>query len=170
MCGKVNKGLLSLITLIGLVPLMSGFGDSDSGSSGSIWFTVFVILAVMIIIFLVCREITCWYFKINERISQQASIIKLLEDINQGNKSDSKSNTDIKSENNMRCAGCKQVDIVDNLIFYDETGLYYHADCIPEHNVQRTSDKPTSVSFCSHCGTKTSGEDNFCQVCGKSLL
>lgn len=40
-----------------------------------------VIFAVSVIIFLICREIACWYFKINQRISQQSMIIDLLKEI-----------------------------------------------------------------------------------------
>ena len=35
---------------------------------------LFIVLAVSIIIFLICREIICWYWKINERLDIQRDI------------------------------------------------------------------------------------------------
>ena len=64
-----------------------------------------VILAVSVIIFLICREIICWYFKINQRVSQQTLIIDLLKDIktslNQSNKQVGSQSPQAKS-----CKGC----------------------------------------------------------------
>lgn len=31
-------------------------------------FTLLIVIGVAICIFVVCRELTCWYFKINERV------------------------------------------------------------------------------------------------------
>ena len=36
-------------------------------------------LVVAIIIFIVCRELLCWYWKINQHINNQAKQIELLE-------------------------------------------------------------------------------------------
>ena len=38
------------------------------------WPEIIILLFILIVVFLFCREIVCWYFKINERI-------KLLTDI-----------------------------------------------------------------------------------------
>lgn len=38
-------------------------------------------LGVAIIIFIVCRELLCWYWKINQHINNQAKQIELLENV-----------------------------------------------------------------------------------------
>jgi hypothetical protein len=41
--------------------------------------TVLIILAILIVVFLILREVTCWYLKINERVSlldEQNSVLK----------------------------------------------------------------------------------------------
>ena len=43
-------------------------------------FLIFVLFLICIII--VCRELVCWYWKINIRINQNKKIIKLLENLN----------------------------------------------------------------------------------------
>ncbi len=40
---------------------------------------LFIILIVAIVIFLICREIICWYWKINKSIANQERIIELLD-------------------------------------------------------------------------------------------
>ena len=44
--------------------------------------TLIVVIAIAVLLFFVCREIICWYFKINERIrlleEQNALLKKLL--------------------------------------------------------------------------------------------
>jgi hypothetical protein len=117
-----------------------------------------IILAVLVIFFLICREIVCWYFKINERISQQSLIIDLLKDIktscSQFNKQVATQiaeeniqkpssgstispdatplNTSQKivsnSNDKARCSICKQLDNVANLQL-DSKGLYCHQKC-----------------------------------------
>lgn len=36
--------------------------------------TLLILLAVQIVIFIVCREIVCWYFKINQRLNVMKDI------------------------------------------------------------------------------------------------
>lgn len=38
-----------------------------------------IILIITVVIFLLCRELMCWYWKINRSISNQERIIELLE-------------------------------------------------------------------------------------------
>jgi hypothetical protein len=40
--------------------------------------TVIIFIGVTILIFLLCREIICWYFKINERIRLEERQVNLL--------------------------------------------------------------------------------------------
>lgn len=43
--------------------------------------TLLIVLAIAVIVFLVIREIVCWYSKINERIELQKKTNMLLENI-----------------------------------------------------------------------------------------
>ena len=40
------------------------------------------VLVVFAVIFIICRELFCWYYKINKGIKNQERIIELLEKIN----------------------------------------------------------------------------------------
>lgn len=71
--GNIN-GMLAII-LVSLIPFLSGYKSDDT--SFSVYVMIF--LAVVVILFLIGRELLCWYFKINERVSQQAKIIELLD-------------------------------------------------------------------------------------------
>jgi len=42
---------------------------------------IIVLMVIVICVFLLCREITCWYFKINKRIELQEKTNTLLESI-----------------------------------------------------------------------------------------
>lgn len=51
----------------------------SSGSSGSMVGTLIIILIVLIIIFFICRELICWYYKINrmvELMEEQNGLLK----------------------------------------------------------------------------------------------
>lgn len=50
--------------------------------SGSPFLLLLIYLIFIIAIFLICREIVCWYWKINQSIKNQERIIELLEKIN----------------------------------------------------------------------------------------
>jgi len=128
---------------------------SESGN-GHIMVYLIIIVAVLVILFLIFREVMCWYFKINQRISQQSLIIDLLKDIktsfNQFNKQigtqitempanktldtkENKSNVNTSleifknSDEEARCAICKNVDRITNLIIDPVDGLYRHQKC-----------------------------------------
>ena len=53
------------------------YNTTPRGSSGSgdMWGTIIVIIIVVAFVFLVCRELMCWYYKINK-------IIELMEEQN----------------------------------------------------------------------------------------
>lgn len=61
----------SLGILISSIPAYAGVG-----SDIAMYFFLYAV--VIIIIFLICREIVCWYFKINERLSVLLEIRDLL--------------------------------------------------------------------------------------------
>ena len=50
--------------------------------SASPFLPLLIYLIFIIAIFLICREIVCWYWKINQSIKNQERIIELLEKIN----------------------------------------------------------------------------------------
>ena len=41
-----------------------------------------ILVLVVLFVFVLVREIVCWYFKINERVTQADEIIKQLQQIN----------------------------------------------------------------------------------------
>lgn len=65
-----NLNVVPTIILIMFTPFLVGFGQSDA------LVRLLIALAVIVIISLICREIVCWYWKINERINQQNEIIE----------------------------------------------------------------------------------------------
>ena len=44
-------------------------------------FSLLIGLAIVVVIFLVCREVVCWYAKINERVNLLEEQIELLKEI-----------------------------------------------------------------------------------------
>ena len=69
-------------TLFLLVSIpITAFSQSPVLNSGSGFMSFLLALAVCIILFLLCREILCWYWKINKMVSNQEEIIRLLRKI-----------------------------------------------------------------------------------------
>ena len=102
-----------------------------------------VIFAVSVIIFLICREIVCWYFKINQRISQQSMIIDLLKEIKTSlNHSDKQIETHITDTSSYEliegktgdafCAGCRSTSPINGMYYNKQTDAYYHKQCLPK--------------------------------------
>jgi hypothetical protein len=44
-------------------------------------------LIIVIAVFFFCRDLMCWYFKINVRLAKQEEMVSLLKSINEGLKS-----------------------------------------------------------------------------------
>lgn len=64
-----------------LVPC-SAFAQSAPGaSSGASFIAIIIVLAVMVGIFILCRELFCWYWKVNKMVQNQDEIIRLLKKI-----------------------------------------------------------------------------------------
>lgn len=42
------------------------------------WGVLLIVIVISIVLFLAMREVICWYFKINQRITNQGKIISLL--------------------------------------------------------------------------------------------
>lgn len=53
----------------------------ENWNSNNIMGTSLIILIVTVVIFLLCRELMCWYWKINKSLSNQETIIQLLQQI-----------------------------------------------------------------------------------------
>ena len=75
----------------------------SSGSSGSMVGTLIIILIVLIIIFFICRELICWYYKINrivELMEEQNGLLKrMLGDSNPQEVSESITQKDHNAQN-----------------------------------------------------------------------
>lgn len=70
------------ITLVSfaLTPIVL-FAQAPTPSSSDGLGSVLMVLLVCAIIFIVCRELLCWYYKINKMVSNQEEIIRLLKKI-----------------------------------------------------------------------------------------
>lgn len=74
----MRKILLSVFVFIPVIVNAQAYHDNSSGFGDFL-----IMLIVAIVIFISCREMICWYYKINKSISNQEEIIKLLKDINE---------------------------------------------------------------------------------------
>lgn len=71
---------MKIITFItfAIVP-MALFAQAPAPSSSFDGFgSVLMVLLICAIIFIVCRELLCWYYKINKMVSNQEEMIRLL--------------------------------------------------------------------------------------------
>lgn len=60
---------------------MALFAQAPAPSSSDGFGSVLIVLLICVIIFIVCRELLCWYYKINKMVSNQEEIIRLLKKI-----------------------------------------------------------------------------------------
>ena len=70
----------SLILLLSVMPL-AAFAQYQRDTSVDLMAFI-AVLVVFAVIFFICRELFCWYYKINKGIKNQERIIELLEKIN----------------------------------------------------------------------------------------
>ena len=63
---------------MGLFIMIMGMPGLAFASDNNIMVGVGILILVSILIFLICREIFCWYFKINERVALLTDIRDLL--------------------------------------------------------------------------------------------
>ncbi len=54
--------------------------------------SIFIVLGIVVVVFLLFREVNLWYFKINESIELQRECVRLLKLISGDNTSDNKKN------------------------------------------------------------------------------
>lgn len=59
---------------------MTLFAQAPAPATGEIG-SVLIVLLICVIIFIICRELLCWYYKINKMVSNQEEIIRLLKKI-----------------------------------------------------------------------------------------
>lgn len=76
----MRKILLPAFALISVIASAQAYHDNSSNFEGLF---LIITIAIAIAIFILCRELICWYYKINKSISNQEEIIKLLKDINE---------------------------------------------------------------------------------------
>lgn len=70
------------ITLLTLALLPSVvFAQTPVVSNADFIWNLFVFLFVLFVVFIICRELMCWYWKINKMVSNQEEIIRLLRKI-----------------------------------------------------------------------------------------
>ena len=60
---------------------MALFAQAPAPPSSSGFGSVLMVLLICAIIFIVCREVLCWYYKINKMVSNKEEIIRLLKKI-----------------------------------------------------------------------------------------
>jgi hypothetical protein len=107
------------------------------GNSGNIWGTFFVIIIVTIIVFLICRELVCWYWKINKLVTLIEEQNKLLTLLVKGEK------IDIPIENApSKLSGKAYTVIIPTKIFYERDN---------NSNVMKDLDVGDQVSFQYDC-------------------
>lgn len=73
---RITLSLFAIIpvALFAQAPAPSSSFDEGGGK-------LLMVVIALIIIFFVCRELICWYYKINKMVSNQEEIIRLLKKI-----------------------------------------------------------------------------------------
>lgn len=61
-----------------LLTSISTWAQAAGGSSSN---SIILVIIVAVVIFIACRELICWYYKINKMVSNQEEIIRLLKTI-----------------------------------------------------------------------------------------
>lgn len=69
-----------LLLLILALPTLA-YAQAPTDSSSDEFPTVLIWLFVLIVVFIICRELICWYYKINKMVSNQDEIIRLFKKI-----------------------------------------------------------------------------------------
>lgn len=82
------------ITLAAMSPLAAYAQAAPASSDGGFGLMTIILAVVLIVaVFLLCRELVCWYWKINKSISNQEEIIRLLKKIAGENNSNTPNQT-----------------------------------------------------------------------------
>lgn len=75
----MRKTLFISALLLPTAAMAQYYHESEDTVSSVVLFVLYVIFIVAV--FLICREIVCWYWKINKSIKNQEEIIRLLKKI-----------------------------------------------------------------------------------------
>lgn len=153
---------------------------------------ILLVLFICIIVFLICRELNCWYFKINERRDLLSAIYnKLSSDSSARDLSETKEI--IRLLNNINS---KLSELSDNTRKIDFTGISSNPEVDNSNNTSSSNQKSTTSSseekrkeysfihshgrlyatkdsklYCSHCYAFIESElFSSCPNCGKSLM
>lgn len=76
---NINNMKKIALTLFATAPMIL-FAQAPAPATGEIG-SVLIVLLICVIIFIICRELLCWYYKINKMVSNQEEIIRLLKKI-----------------------------------------------------------------------------------------
>ena len=83
----------TILSIIAMLPL-SAYAQPASSDGGFGFMTIVLVVVLIVAVFLLCREIVCWYWKINKVIANQEEIIRLLKKIaGEGNSTTSSNQT-----------------------------------------------------------------------------
>lgn len=125
--------------------------DLSSALGGiSIGFIIFCVITA--IIFLICREIVCWYFKINKSIEKQDKEIDLLKTI-------------IETQRQQLEYLAAIAEREDNRHEYATQQTY-----LPQLATDNALPEKTSTPakrFCTKCGSELKPGSKFCTTCGQ---
>lgn len=75
----MKKTILSIIAASPVSAYAQAAPASSDGGFGLM--TIVLVIVLIVAVFLLCREIVCWYWKINKSIANQEEIIRLLKKI-----------------------------------------------------------------------------------------
>lgn len=75
----MKKVLLTSILFSPTFLFAQSYYDDYERGGGLNFFSWIIVLLVCILIFLICREIVCWYWKINQSIELQKKILEKLD-------------------------------------------------------------------------------------------
>lgn len=86
---KLNIMKKTISVLLSILPLYS-YAQSMAPSNSTNFTSILIYIIIIVIVFLLIRELVCWYYKINLMVKNQSEIIRLLTKI--ANKNDSENN------------------------------------------------------------------------------
>ena len=117
----------------------------NSGSSGNVAGIIIGVIIGVIVLFLICRELICWYYKINKLVGLMEEQNRLLSKIAWSNSSQATTST---QENNSN----RNKPINESF----------------DGNVSKPRTPSGDTWICKHCGTINSTAYDSCEGCGRA--
>lgn len=150
----------------------------------NIWAYIIIAIIVIIAIFLICREVVCWYWKINERRDILQSINSEISTMKHDNKQNEMISLlrSINSNLSEIAANTKNQKIVVNNSVVDKkqsvesTPVSTTSDAEQDeytlvHRNGRIFAMKNGKLFCTNCHAAVTSEvSSMCSNCGKSLM